>query len=244
MRKVRILALEDDELHSDVLTMTLSKLGYELIDVVDNSKDLLRLIQAAKPDLLLMDIDIGEELNGIDLVKKINETHDLPVIYVTSLQEQHIFKEAKETLPDGYVLKPYDPLTLQSAIDLCILRNQKESALTPKTSQVKEKNNSVFVKDGNNLIKLFLNDIVLVEAYDKYCYIYTKEKKYLLNIQLKTVVDHLPEEQFLQVHRSYVINFDAIEKIRPGENIVEVAGKQIPVSKSHKNALFSRLKLL
>jgi DNA-binding LytR/AlgR family response regulator len=244
MIKIRILALEDDELHADVLRMTIGKLGYELIDIVDNSKDLFRLIQATKPDLLLMDIDIGEEQSGIDLVKKINEANDIPVIYVTSLQEQHIYKKAKETLPDGYVLKPYDPITLQSAIDLCILRKQKENAVVKKPGSPVEKRDTVFVKDGNTLIKLFLKDIAIVEAYDKYCYVYAKEKKYLLNIQLKTVVDHLPSEQFLQVHRSYLINFDAIEKIKTAENIVEIAGKQIPVSKSHKNALFSRLNLM
>jgi DNA-binding LytR/AlgR family response regulator len=244
MAKNRILAVEDDELHADVLRMTMHKLGHELISIVDNSNDLFRMINATRPDLLLMDIDIGEELNGIDIVKKINEQYNLPVVYVTSLQEQEIYKAARATEPEGFVLKPYNPITLQAAIDFSILRKEKEKNGKIKEERTAVKSESVFVKDGNSLVKIKVQDIQLIEAYDKYCYVYTKEKKYLLSIQLKNAVSQLPDDQFIQVHRSYLINFESIAKVRLAENIVEVAGKDIPISKSHKGELFSRLNLL
>ena len=70
--------MEDDDLHADVLRMVLDQLGYELIDVVDNHADALRLLGAARPDVLLMDIDLGGEETGIDLVRKVNEMADVP----------------------------------------------------------------------------------------------------------------------------------------------------------------------
>src|ERR671932_2403827 len=130
MRKIRILAVEDDVLHADVLRMHLDRMGYDLINVVDNSAEALRLLKATEPDLLLMDIDIGEEQTGIDLVKRINQFTDVPVIYLTSFNEKHIFDEARQTLPDAYILKPFDPSELQRAIELAFLHQQQARKLS------------------------------------------------------------------------------------------------------------------
>jgi DNA-binding LytR/AlgR family response regulator len=244
MPRIRILALEDNTLHADILRMTLDGLGYNLIDIADNSKDLIRLLEATDPDLLLMDVDIGEPFTGIDLVKKINENIDIPVIYVTSLKEEQVFKKAKETLPDAYINKPYHPAQLQAAIELAFYKKQKETAYISKARSKDTSVKSVFVKEGDNLVKVSLPDVLLVEAYDKYCFIYTRDKKYLLSAQLKNIADSLPPEQFLQVHRSYIINIDAIDKVRLSQNSLEIAGKLVPFSKTYKNTLFSHLKML
>lgn len=244
MPRIRILALEDNALHADILRMTLDALGYELIAIADNSKDFIRLLEATDPDLLLMDVDIGEPFTGIDLVKKINENIDIPVIYVTSLKEEQVFKKAKETLPDAYINKPYQTPQLQAAIELAFYKRQKESNYISKAQSKDTALKSVFVKEGETLVKVSLPDVLLVEAYDKYCFIYTREKKYLLSVQLKNMADALPSEQFLQVHRSYIINLDAIDKVRLNQNSLEIAGKQVPFSKTYKNTLFSRLKML
>jgi DNA-binding LytR/AlgR family response regulator len=244
MPKIRILALEDNELHADILRMTLDDLGYELIDIAGSSADIFRLLQATDPDLLLMDVDIGEEITGIDLVKKINDMVDIPVIYVTSLQEEHIFAKAKETLPDAYINKPYTAGQLQSAIELAFYRKQKQYNYISKSRNTDLAATSVFVKEGDSLVKVCLADVLLVEAYDKYCFIYTREKKYLLSVQLKSMADSLPSEQFMQVHRSYIINLEAIDKVKLNQNSLEIAGKSVPFSKTYKNLLFSRLKML
>ena len=244
MPKISILAVEDDPLHADILRMVLDEAGYEVIDIVDNSNEALRLLKATQPDLLLMDIDIGEEINGIELVKKINELTDIPVIYITSMQENHVFQAAKETLPEAFIRKPYDAFQLQSAIELLIFRMQKEKNILQRWKPEDISTGSLFVKEGDSLVKFFLKDMLLVEAYDKYSYIHTPAKKTLVNITLRTMAEKLPQEQFIQVHRSYVVNLDAIEKVRIHQNSLEIAGKLVPISKTYKNLLFSRLKLL
>ncbi|WP_224995793.1 LytTR family DNA-binding domain-containing protein [Cesiribacter sp. SM1] len=241
MAKIRILAAEDDALHADTLRMVMDRLGYELIDIVDTPAELLRQLKATQPDVLLMDIDLGVEETGIDLVKKINESADIPVIYVTSHKEEAIFKKAKETMPEAYIIKPYDPEHLQAAIELAVFKKQKEANQPHSRTAQPTPLKAVFVKEGNSLVKLQLQDIALVEAYDKYCYLYTRDKKHLLNNQLKNLIQLLPQELFLQVHRSYLVNLDAVEKIRPQQNSIEVAGKQVPVSKSFKAALYAHL---
>jgi DNA-binding LytR/AlgR family response regulator len=211
---------------------------------VDNAQAFRRLFKTTQPDILLMDIDLGEAETGIDLVRQLNEEADVPVIYLTSFKDEVIFQEAKETLPEAYLNKPYTRESLQAAIELAIFRKQKEPVYRWKKSRQPGLSDAVFVKEGNHLVRMKLGDISLLEAYDKYCYVYSGEKKHLLNLQLKKLLENLPAEQFMQVHRSYVVRLEAITGIRLGENTLEVGSKLVPVSKTYKEGLFSKLKML
>jgi DNA-binding LytR/AlgR family response regulator len=245
MAKIRVLAAEDDALHADALRMVIDQLGYELIAIVDEPAELLCQLKATRPDVLLMDIDLGAEESGIELVKKMNECADVPVIYVTSFKEEETFRKAMETLPEAYLLKPYDPALLKSAIELAVFRKQNfKRQLRIKPAAAPAALNAVFVKEGRGLVKLLLKDILLVEAYDKYCYVHTHQTKHLLNTQIKNLLNYLPPEQFLQVHRSYLVNLEAIDKILPQQQCLEIAGKQVPVSKSYKSLLYAHLTTL
>ncbi|WP_247236495.1 LytTR family DNA-binding domain-containing protein [Telluribacter sp. SYSU D00476] len=244
MRKIRVLAVEDDELHADVLRMVLDQLDYELINIASTSGEVMSLLKATKPDVLLMDIDLNGEESGIDLVRKINSLTDIPVIYLTSFKDDAVFRQARETMPEAYLTKPYEAENLRAAIELAVLKKQKEINSLLKTVESSAPASTVFVKEGNTLVKVKLQEIALVEAYDKYCFIYIKEKKHLLNLQFKSLCEHLPSDQFIQVHRSYIVNLEAIEKVRLPQNDLEVAGKIVPVSKTYRNLLFSQLKML
>ena len=244
MHKIQVLAVEDEDLHADVLRMVMDQLDYELVGIATSSDEAMRLLRATRPDVLLMDIDLNGEESGIDLVRKVNDLMDVPVIYLTSFKEDTVFKQARETMPEAYLTKPYETESLKAAIELAVFKKQKEMTHPLKTISKKAPTNTVFVKEGNALVKLQLQDIALVEAYDKYCYIYTKEKKHLLSLQIKSLLQHLPPEQFLQVHRSYIVNLESIEKVRLPQNNLEVVGKVVPVSKTYKSLLFSQLKML
>ena len=241
MPKIKILAVEDDELYADTLRMVMDQLSYELIGIASEPQEALRILNATQPDVLLMDIDLGSEETGIELVQKINEIKDVPVIYVTSYKDKTIIGKAMATQPDGYITKPYEAAQLQAAIELAVFRNQKEVFLTPHKQNQPPPKKAIFVKEGTSLVKLLLQDITLVEAYDKYCYVYTREKKHLLNTLFKNFIQQLPQDNFLQVHRSYLINLDAVDKIRTQQNCLEIGGKQVPVSKSFKTALYAHL---
>ena len=244
MPRIRILATEDDALHEEMLRITIAKLGYELIDVVYRPSDLFLKLNATKPDLLLMDIDLGEDVSGIDLIKEVNERYDLPVIYVTSFAESDTFQEAKLTHPAAYVVKPYKEPELQRAIELAI-SNRQEGASNFKGSVKNEiQNNYIYLKEEKALVKVELKSIQLVEAYDKYCFLYTADKKHMIRSRLKDIREQLPDSLFCQVHRSYIINTEAIEEIGLDDGKIHVAGKRISVSKTYKQDLYSRLKFV
>jgi DNA-binding LytR/AlgR family response regulator len=245
MSSPRILAIEDNAHQADVLKLMVDQLSYVLIDIVDNPAEALRLLKTTKPDVLLVDIDLGDQDRGIDMVKKINDTTTIPVIYLTTFRSDEIFNCAKATIPEAFINKPCSKEHLKAAIDLAILRRKNEVNLIRKRKQQLPIPDSIFIKVGTALVKLQLNTILLVEACDKYCYIYhNREKKHLLNVPLKKIIQHLPPDQFIQVHRSYVANLQAIDIVRLQQNCIEIAGRLAPVSKAYRSALLSRLKML
>lgn len=241
MPKIRILATEDDTLHEEMLRITIEQLGYELIDVIYKPSSLFVKIDATKPDILLMDIDLGDDVSGIDLVKEVNEKYDIPVIYVTSFADSDTFQKAKKTYPAAYIVKPYKESELQRAIELAINNQQNKFSSTADLKNNVVSNDYLFFKEGKALVKIEINSIKLVEAYDKYCIIYTNEKKIMYRSRLKDICAQLPSSSFCQVHRSYIVNLNAIDKIIPNNHMFYAAGKEVPISKSYRQNLFSRL---
>jgi DNA-binding LytR/AlgR family response regulator len=241
MSQIRILATEDDALHEEMLRITLENLGYDLIDVLFKPSDLFKKIAATKPDLLLMDIDLGDEMSGIDLIKEVNRRYDIPVIYVTSFADSDTFNEAKLTFPAAYIVKPYVELELQRAIELAISnRNSNPSAAKGWTGNFLL-NKYIYIKQNQTLVKFELSAIQLIEAYDKYCFIYAEGKKIMVRARLKDISEQLPSDIFCQVHRSFVVNFNAIEKIELKTHSIYISGKRVSISKTYKPDLFSRL---
>lgn len=244
MSKIRVLAVEDEPLHEDKLRMDLDKLGYDLIDVLNDPSRLMTVISATKPDVLLMDINLGDNVSGIDLVVKVNEVFDIPTVYLTSFTDDQTFNEAKTTLPTAYITKPYQAEELKRAVELAVLSGQSDPhGNTIRTNQANQRE-YLFIKNGNTLTKVSVSDIKLIEAYDKYCFIFTPEKKYMLKERLKNILLQLPSSKFCQIHRSYIVNISAIESIQLQQNKIVVMGKTIGIGKTYKQNLFANVKLI
>ncbi len=243
MPKIRILATEDDPIHEEKLRMTMDLLKYDLIDVIADPHQVIPVINATNPDILLMDIDLNSDISGIELSNKINELFDIPIVYLTSFQDTKTFIKAKKTHPAAYITKPYKTNELQRSIELAVFSKERNDAVSPIPNIVNYTNH-LFIKDGSSLIKVLLSEIALIEAYDKYCYIHTANKKFMLKERLKNIAEHLPDHLFIQVHRSFIINMDAIDSIRLTQNKLSVGGKNIGIGKTYKQAFLSKINTL
>ena len=239
--KIRVLATEDDAIHEEKLRMVMDTCGFELLDVVADPNDLVRVITATRPDVLLMDIDLGEGKSGIELVKEVNEMYDIPTVYLTSYIDSQTFQEAKKTLPSAYITKPYKAEDLIRAIELSVFNNQNNSITNAQKSNSLVQGNFLFLKDGNTLSKIEMDDIKLVEADDKYCYLFTPDKKYMLKERLKNILIKLKRHKYCQIHRKFIINLEAIETIDLKHNQVNIIGKSISIGKSYKQEFLSNI---
>lgn len=244
---MKILVLEDDLLFANNMRVLLQKLEYELIDIVDNAEDMMRLFLATNPDIVLLDIEVKGEKNGIDIAKEINESKNpVPIIFVTAYQENDVFEQAKESKPFAYIIKPFHELTLQRSIELAI--HQYNDAhwdyeqLGWKQDIVAK--DSFFVKDGKKLHKINIKDILCIEVGGRNCKITVTNRHFFIKISLKEISANLDSNTFLQIHRNYIINTEKIENIDLEEYTITVGNKAIPLSKRYKDSLLKRLKLL
>ena len=240
MSPIKILAVEDDPIYAEALELVVHELGYELTLVTDNAAEALACAAKYHLDLILMDIEINGPTNGVELAASLKNICSAPVIYVTSHKDKETFQQAKLTGPNAYIVKPYNNESLQAAIELALLTKSENKNATLMPTGTEE---TFYLKDSGSLFKINPVDVLYVEVDEKYCTIQTKQRKHTVNMRLKEISDRLSPSAFVQTHRSFIVRKDAIEKINTADQTLSIAGKEIPIGKSFKDDLFTKLKV-
>jgi len=127
MQKQRVIIIEDDEITSLNLNMSLQKHGYSVVAVCDNAEQAKNKIQTHNPDVLIIDISLQSSNDGIELAKSIKEKYNIPFIYLTSYSDEATINQAKRTEPYGYIVKPFDPNSLHATIQMALFKYQVEN---------------------------------------------------------------------------------------------------------------------
>ncbi len=140
MDKIRIVIVEDDEITSLNLNMSLQKQGYSVVGVCDNAQEAKYKISTSNPDIVIVDISLDKHNDGIELAKTIKEKYNLPFIYLTSHSDDDIISQAKQTEPYGYILKPFDPNSLHVTIQMALFKFSQENKHKDDTSSLKVDN--------------------------------------------------------------------------------------------------------
>ncbi|MDN3492921.1 LytR/AlgR family response regulator transcription factor [Winogradskyella bathintestinalis] len=244
---IKILIVEDEMIIAANISLQLSTLGYDVIGIIPRAQEALSCIKTEQPDIVLMDINLKGELDGIETVKLMQKSYDIPVIYLTANADDAHFNRAKATHPYAFISKPFKKLDLQRAIELTADRIQQNEN-DPKFNNDSEKltpfilSNCIFVRHHEKMVKVDIKDIHYIEAERNYCRIYSKDKEYLLVMTLKDMDEKLPNRHFLRVHRSFIVNLSQIDEIATSH--IVIAKKAIPVSKSLKEELLNRLQTI
>ncbi|MCP4022663.1 MAG: response regulator [Desulfobacteraceae bacterium] len=126
MKDSRILIVEDEALVAAELSDNITALGYQVTDMVNSSKKVFESIQSEKPDLVLMDIKIKGDMDGIQTAQKIKDTNGPPVIFLTAYFNDDFMARAKILEPFGYLIKPVDTRELQSTIEIALYKAKME----------------------------------------------------------------------------------------------------------------------
>ncbi|MTJ14539.1 GGDEF domain-containing response regulator [Anabaena sp. UHCC 0187] len=126
MTSVKILIVEDELLIANNLARKLTKLGYEIVEIVSSGENAIRIAGEKKPDLVLMDIVIKGDMDGIQAAAQIAKKYGIPVIYLTAYADIETLNRAKETTPFGYILKPFKDRELQVTIEIALQKYQAD----------------------------------------------------------------------------------------------------------------------
>ncbi|MBI4824892.1 MAG: response regulator [Nitrospirae bacterium] len=127
--KTKILVVEDESVVAMHIANSLEKLGYEPVAVVASGEQAIIKAEETRPDLILMDIVLKGDMDGVEAAKQIREKFNIPVIYLTAYADDAILGRAKLTEPLGYIIKPFTERELRSAIEIALYKNEMETKL-------------------------------------------------------------------------------------------------------------------
>lgn len=244
---IKILIVEDEMVIGANISLQLSNLGYEVTGIVPRGEEALMHVKQNPPDLVLLDIQLKGNLDGIETATAMQKEFKIPIIYLTANADDIFFNRAKATNPLAFISKPFKKLDLQRAIELGVQQIFKEKSNNekPKGSVNASPfllNDCIFVRHNDKLVKLSIKDILYIEAERNYCRIYSNNREHLLVTTLKEMDEKLPNRHFLRVHRSFIVNISQIDEL--ATNHIVIARKAIPVSKSLKEDLLKRLQTI
>ncbi len=237
----------DDEETSRVIISQFCKesTDLDLIDEFPNAVEAIKFLNKHDIDLIFLDIHMPD-FSGFDFIETIKNPPK--IILTTSDQGLALDAFEYECIVD-YLVKPIFPERFQKAVNKAanfIMPQQKVNLSTEKPDQEDTSNSSpgkvFYVNIDRTLIKIETPTVKLIEARGDYIYIKTVDKDYKVHSTLKKIVEKLPEDSFLQVHRSYVINLSKIIDIQ--DNSILIGEDVIPISRSKRPELIRRLDLL
>ncbi|MBC8457832.1 MAG: response regulator [Deltaproteobacteria bacterium] len=129
MAKIQILVVEDETIVAADIQEILQDLGYAVCAVVSSGEEAVKKAEENNPDLVLMDIVLKGEVNGIEAAGEIRSRFNIPVVYLTAYADEEMLERAKITEPYGYILKPYEDRELHSTVEIALYKSQMEKKL-------------------------------------------------------------------------------------------------------------------
>lgn len=251
--QVSILIIEDEGIVGLELQESLQDEGFDVVGVADNGPEAIELLQANEVDLVLLDINIKGNWDGIQTATEIKKRKNIPFIYVTAYADGATFERAKKTLPSAYLTKPFQIKDLRKAIELALYHfSTQQPAAEIKDKPVKKDNsdcesilhfnNAVFIKQNYKYNKIAYESILYLKADGNYTYIHTVDKKFVIKYSLQQVIDIFNTSIFVRVHRSYAINMGHLTSFN--ENTLQLYEESIPIGRNYKDVFLRLFKQL
>lgn len=228
------MILEDDPLFALEVEAMLDELGYENVSVYNNTKEAQKHINKTIPDLLLLDVYLKGTQTGVQFAENIKELN-IPLIFFTAHKNEDNYEKAKNFKPYAYLIKPFDIITLKSAVEssISIISDNSGEHITKK---------ALFIRQNNYYQKINFVDILWVKSEGNYCILHTTSKRFVVKSSLINFLKKLPENLFIRVHRAYAIAYSAIDKLDFNNNIVFIGDTKIPMGGRYKSELLKQIK--
>lgn len=196
MFSLKILIVEDDAVSALLLQKALEKNKHEILGIADSGEKALELLTQNHADIVMMDINLAGELDGIKTTEIINEKYDIPVVYLSASSDAETLNKVVGTNPSAYVIKPFNIRELNMVIELAIFKDRKEKELQKLNNELEEK-----VKQRT--VELYDANKELTKALEKEREINELKSRIVLNVShgFKTpLTSILSSAQLLQIY--------------------------------------------
>jgi DNA-binding LytR/AlgR family response regulator len=235
----KALIVEDEPIAQDIIREYLSNVpSLTLTGVCQNAMEASEALKQESIDLLFLDIKLPK-LSGLGFVKTLPQP---PKIIITTAYEDYALEGYDLAVAD-YLLKPISFERFMKAVNKALyeLDLERKATQNPNHASAPTSHNpdSIYVRSDNKITKIPLDYILYLEAYGNYVKILTPDKAYLSGRNLSHYAEKLQSQDFLRIHRSYVVTFQRIEALEG--NQVLIADIKLPVSQAYKPALMERM---
>lgn len=235
---MKVVIIDDEPLARSIVKEYLKAYpSLEITAECNNGFEGVKAIQQYNPGLIFLDIQMPK-INGFEMLELLDEP---PAVIFTTAFDEYAMK-AFETHAVDYLLKPFSKERFDKAVQKFLsqysvtTKQQSAKALLETAAASPDQSNRIVVKDGNKIKIIPITQIQYFEAADDYAKIITAEGSFLKNKTMASFERLLPAQQFVRIHRSYIVNVQLISRIDAYEkesHIMQlVTGAKLPVSKS------------
>ena len=217
--EIKCIITDDEPIARKGLRRHIGKIDF--LTIVGECEDAIQLnnmLNSVQADLLFLDIEMPD-MSGLDFLESAQNT---PKVIITSAYERYALR--------GYEFDVVDYLFLKSV--------NKAHALMESTSKSEEPA-YIFVKTEKQLKRLYLKEIQFIEGMENYIVIHTLTSKEIVHLRLKSILETLPAQIFMQVHRSFIVNLSYVQAIEG--NLLIIGEHKIPVSRSLREEVYKSI---
>ncbi|MBM1107692.1 response regulator transcription factor [Aurantibacter crassamenti] len=224
-KKLKSIVVDDSEMQrTSVAKLIKDHQNLELVAEYRNGVEVLQNVKSNEIDVIFLDVEMPL-VNGFDLLKSMKHT---PQVVLISSDPSHALKAFDFNVTD-YLLKPITPPRFNTAVKKALV------ASSYRKNNVIDDDRHIFVKSNLQRIKVKLTDIKWVEALGDYVKLFLEDATILVLTSMKSFSEKLPANEFLRIHKSYIINLNKVEKFN--SNSVELCGEILPLSRKRKMEL-------
>lgn len=223
------IIIDDEPLARSIIKEYLGK--YDIASIIEcgDGFEGLKMIQSHDPYLVFLDVQMPK-ISGLEMLELLDNAP--PIIFTTAFEEHAV--RAFEANAVDYLLKPISQERFDESMKR--LQNRTQSNIGLRTMLDETETHRIVLKDQGEIKILSTMDVHFIEADDDYVKIHCTNKPYLKKATLTSYEKRLPKDQFLRVHRSYLVSLPHVSKIEPyeksGHRIVLKSGARIPVSRA------------
>ena len=231
---IKCLIVDDEPVAREILVGYLKKIStFNIIASCKNALEAFQVISSEEIDLIFLDINMSD-ISGLSFAKSINKK--IKIIFTTAYREYAV---------DGFDLKAVDyllkPISFERLLQAVNKFMDESVSVNSSFSEeiIYEKSDYIFVRSDRKMVRINFPDINYIESLSDYLKIYLTDKTVVTRETITNIEAKLPKKDFIRTHRSFIVSISKIDSFT--NEFIELAKKEIPISRTYKNDVVSRL---
>ncbi len=248
MASVIIYIVDGCKATLEILERSLTDLGYKVVGTASSKAGAENDFSKITPDVIITDVNLNENYEGIELAKELRHStwKKADIIFLSSETSVNTFRMAETVEPAAYLVKPLNVYNVSYAIEMALKKNDENYIEIDKNNllQAENTNDILHIKKMHKIVRVPISSIYYIAVESNYSTLATKLGKFTIRQSLKDLIEKLPQNIFLRIHRNYMVNINQIVEYDFGEFTARLPEKSLPIGRRYKRHITKRLALL